>query len=315
MNFSSMEYFNILAQELNFTRAAERLHITQQSLSAHIAGMEKELGCRLFVRHIPLELTYAGEVMLRYAADFQKDHENLLREFSDISQNQKGILRVGTSTTRGQILLPETIISFRKKHPNIQVDMMEASNDKLQQELLKGTIDIAIADFPKSLSGIVLQDFYYEEIVLLMEKKFFALTFGKNSEKCRQQFARGDFSALKDCPLVLGGRETIDGRIGLEVMKQYGIDEPIIPARSNNSVILLKLAIQGVGGCFCPDYIVEAALTQKQKESLLMFSLGEKSRFPIRFGYKESSYKWSVIEDFMDCFQKGTSGKNILSIN
>ena len=83
MNFSSMEYFNILAQELNFTRAAERLHITQQSLSAHIAGMEKELGCQLFVRHIPLELTYAGEVMLRYAADFQKDHENLLREFSD----------------------------------------------------------------------------------------------------------------------------------------------------------------------------------------------------------------------------------------
>lgn len=44
MNFSSMEYFTVLAQERNFTRAAERLHITQQSLSSHIAGMEKELG-------------------------------------------------------------------------------------------------------------------------------------------------------------------------------------------------------------------------------------------------------------------------------
>ena len=42
MNFSSMEYFSVLAQERNFTRAAERLHITQQSLSSHIAGMEKE---------------------------------------------------------------------------------------------------------------------------------------------------------------------------------------------------------------------------------------------------------------------------------
>ncbi len=303
MNFSSMEYFNILAQELNFTRAAERLHITQQSLSAHIAGMEKELGCQLFVRHIPLELTYAGEVMLRYAADFQKDHENLLREFSDISQNQKGILRVGTSTTRGQILLPETIILFQKKHPNIQVDMMEASNDKLLQELLKGTIDIGIADFPKSQSGIVLQDFYYEEVILLMEKEFFTLTFGKDSEKCRQQFARGDFSALKDCPLVLGGRGTVDGRIGLEVMKQYGIDKPITLATSNNSVILLKLALQGLGGCFCPNYIVQATLTEKQKESMLIFSLGERARYPIRFGYKESSYKWSVIEDFIGCFQ------------
>lgn len=43
MNFSSMEYFVVLAQERNFTRAAERLHITQQSLSSHVAGMEKSL--------------------------------------------------------------------------------------------------------------------------------------------------------------------------------------------------------------------------------------------------------------------------------
>ncbi len=50
MNFSSMDYFTVLAQERNFTRAAERLHITQQSLSSHIAGMEKELGSQLLLR-------------------------------------------------------------------------------------------------------------------------------------------------------------------------------------------------------------------------------------------------------------------------
>ena len=66
MNFSSMEYFTVLARERSFTRAAEQLHITQQSLSAHIAGMEQELGCPLVVRRIPLELTYAGSVLLRY---------------------------------------------------------------------------------------------------------------------------------------------------------------------------------------------------------------------------------------------------------
>ena len=77
MNFSSMEYFVVLAQERNFTRAAERLHMTQQSLSSHIAAMERELGCQLFVRHIPLDFTYAGEVMLRYAGHFQKEHEKV----------------------------------------------------------------------------------------------------------------------------------------------------------------------------------------------------------------------------------------------
>ena len=89
-----MEYFEVLAQERNFTKAAERLHITQQSLSSHIAGMEKELGCQLLVRHIPLELTYAGEVLLRYAKHFQREHEDFLRELCDISQNQKGVLRL-----------------------------------------------------------------------------------------------------------------------------------------------------------------------------------------------------------------------------
>ena len=49
-----------LRKTASFTRAADALHITQQTLSAHIAGIERELGCPLLIRHIPLELTYAG---------------------------------------------------------------------------------------------------------------------------------------------------------------------------------------------------------------------------------------------------------------
>ena len=60
MNFSSMDYFVMVARERSFSRAAERLHITQQTLSAHIAKLEGELGTKLLVRNIPLELTYAG---------------------------------------------------------------------------------------------------------------------------------------------------------------------------------------------------------------------------------------------------------------
>lgn len=56
MNFSSMDYFVMVAQERSFTRAAERLHTTQQTLSAHIANLEKEMGSRLFERSVPLHL-------------------------------------------------------------------------------------------------------------------------------------------------------------------------------------------------------------------------------------------------------------------
>ena len=65
MNFDSLGYFLALAREKNFTRAAETLHITQQSLSSHIANLERELNCTLVVRRTPLQLTYAGRTFLR----------------------------------------------------------------------------------------------------------------------------------------------------------------------------------------------------------------------------------------------------------
>lgn len=100
MNFHSLDYFLVLAREKNFTRAAEALHITQQSLSSHIAGLEKELGCTLLVRRTPLELTYAGRTFLRYAESIGQTRQAMEREFCDISENQKGELRVGIAVAR-----------------------------------------------------------------------------------------------------------------------------------------------------------------------------------------------------------------------
>ncbi len=83
MNFQTMEYFTAVVEKRSFTKAAESLHITQQTLSAHIANLEKELGCALLIRHIPLELTYAGEVFFRYAADFDQKYASMMHEFDN----------------------------------------------------------------------------------------------------------------------------------------------------------------------------------------------------------------------------------------
>lgn len=301
MNFSSMEYFTVLAQERNFTRAAQRLHITQQSLSSHIAGMEKELGSQLLVRRVPLELTYAGEVMLKYAAGFQKFFNDMQREFCDISQKQKGILRVGAASTRGQMILPETIALFQESYPNISVELTEGSNGALHQKLLKGTIDLAIADFPENLPGISLVDFYREESVLVIEKGLFAKCFPFCAEECERRLLAGDYGALKECPFVLGGIEDIDGRIGRDVLKRAGIDDPLVTATSHNVGMLLRLSLCGVGACVCPQKIVQSALTPQQLDSVWLFPLGEETGSCIQFGYPAQSYQWSVIERFIAC--------------
>ncbi len=301
MNFSSMEYFTVLAQERSFTRAAQRLHITQQSLSSHIAGMEKELGSQLLMRRVPLELTYAGEVMLRYATRFQKFHTDMQREFCDISQKQKGILRVGTASTRGQMILPKAVALFRESYPNISIELTEGSNGELHQRLLKGTIDLAIAEFPDHLPGISLSDFYTEENVLVIEKGLFAKCFSFSAEECERRVLAGDYSALRQCPFVLGGFDDIDGRIGRDVLKLAGIDDPIVTATSHNVGMLLRLSLCGVGACVCPQMIVRNMLTHQQADSLWIFRLGELSSSCIQFGCQVQSYQWSVIEKFIAC--------------
>ena len=141
MNFQSMEYFAAVAKNRSFTRAADALHITQQTLSAHIAGIERELGCPLLIRHIPLELTYAGEVFLRYATEFNTKYDCMLHEFGDILNNQTGKLRIGIAFTRGHAIMPELIAAFQKEYPGVDVELVESSNDVLQKYLLDGTID------------------------------------------------------------------------------------------------------------------------------------------------------------------------------
>ncbi|MBQ9708528.1 MAG: LysR family transcriptional regulator [Firmicutes bacterium] len=301
MNFSSMEYFVVLSQERNFTRAAERLHITQQSLSSHIAGLEKELGCKLVIRHIPLEITYAGQMLLKYAEDFRNLHSDMEREFCDISQNQKGVLRIGSSTTRGKTILPDTICQFSEEYPNIMIEWIEGPNDALHQELIKGTVDVAIADFPQSLPGIKIDEYYSEETVLIVSRELLKKVCGKDYDRAVSSFEADDFSLLKDCPFVLGGMKDLDGRIGMSVLKNAGISNPHIKFSSHNLEMLLNLCRRGVGACFCPKNIAESILNEKERKGLLQFHLGEAAEYPIRFGYKERSYQWSVIEKFMEC--------------
>ena len=71
---------------------------------------------------------------------------------------------MGAASTRGQMILPKTIALFQKRFPNISVELTEGSNGELHQKLLKGTIDLAIADFPENLPGISLTDLWKRRI-------------------------------------------------------------------------------------------------------------------------------------------------------
>ena len=109
----------MVAEELNITRAAERLYISQQSLSSHISNMERELNVKLFTRSPKLALTYAGDQLVQTATQIIDLYSQYLSKVGDINRHYLGVLRVGISHTCGLALLPDILPRFREEFPMV----------------------------------------------------------------------------------------------------------------------------------------------------------------------------------------------------
>ena len=301
MNFLTMEYFVTVAEKRSITKAAEELHITQQTLSAHIQAVERELGCKLIVRRNPLELTYEGEIFLRYAADFHRSYQAMQAEFCDITGNQRGVLRVGISYTSGRSIMPEIISAFQREYPNICIRLDENVNDALLRKLHGGEIDLAIANFDEPAQGIVLHDFYTERVVMLAPKSMCPPETG--DELSAQELAR--FAGF---PFVMGNPEDIVGRISRRMIKAAGF-QPTVKAQSDNAETLLAMAADGIGICFCPQQMINMALSAQQLENVRIFTFSADDRYTINFGFRRRPYQWTAISEFMRIASETIGGR------
>ena len=298
MNFLSMDYFIMVAKERSFTKAAKRLGITQQTLSAHIANLEREVGCELFVRHVPLELTYAGRTFLRYANGFQREHTMMMQEFGDIAHDESGVLRVAVGHTRGQAIMPRVIAAFQRKRPGIVIDMIEGVNESHGRRLADGEVDLAIAHFAHPIPGVELVDFYEEEMQLVISRSLWMQVVGGSPGEAEMRIARGDLTPLSQCPFVLGHCNDIDGRIGDELFQQAGF-RPVVKARSDNMQTLLALARLGVGATLMVRQFLHGTQDDETLSGIRILPLGQSARYSIDFGIRRQDYRWSALTDFM----------------
>lgn len=297
MNFSSFDYFLALARERSYTRAADVLHITQQSLSAAIAALKRELGCPLVVRRTPLELTYAGRVFLQYAERFHQTRDEMQRTFCDIAENQRGELRVGIAYTRGRAILLGILEAFAGVYPNVRVILTEERNHTLQNLLHEGRVDLAIARFQKPLPGIEVQPFYTEDTVLLVSRQLLQ-TCGIDLAAHRTEIERGDLRSLRGCPFVSGSAEDITGSLERDAFRRAGF-VPEVRAESSNVETLLELCARSVGACFCPENLARLLLAAHPHGRLEMLRMPDTMAYPISFGYAKRAYPWSVLADFI----------------
>lgn len=299
MNFLSMDYFIMVAKERSFTKAAQRLGITQQTLSAHIANLEREIGCGLFIRHVPLELTYAGETFLRYATVFQREHTMMMQEFDDIAHDESGVLRVAVGHTRGRAIMPRIIAAFQHRRPGIAVELIEGMNEAQARRLADGEVDLSIAHFPHTIPGVELLDFYEEEMQLVMPRAMWMDVVTHSPRDAEERIAQGDLTPLEHCPFVLGHASDIDGRISEDLFRRAGF-RPIVKARSDNMQTLLALTRLGVGASLNVRQFLHEMLDDEQTRGLKILPLGPEARYAISIGVPRQPYRWSAVDEFID---------------
>lgn len=152
-----LQYFVAVAEELNFTRAAERLHVVQQSLSTAIAQLEASLGIRLFERTTrSVRLTSAGGAWLPYARDALASMSRAADAADDLASGRSGRLRVGLAATGALTFMPLLLRSFRERNSLVDVDAKHFDFQDPCGGLRDQETDVAIVRPPFLDDGLTL---------------------------------------------------------------------------------------------------------------------------------------------------------------
>lgn len=150
-----MHRFVVLAEELHFGRAADRLFMTQPPLTRQINALEASLGVQLFTRTTRrVELTRAGEAFLTEAREIIAHVQHARRAARNAADGRIGSLAVGYVEAMSLDVLPQVLPAFRAEFPDIELELREMHSDAMVEAVVQRSLDIGIARLPIDHSGL-----------------------------------------------------------------------------------------------------------------------------------------------------------------
>jgi DNA-binding transcriptional LysR family regulator len=143
MTDRQLEYILAIAEQGNITAAAQKLNISQPSLSNVLAHVEESAGARFFDRSLsPMPLTYAGERYVQAAKKILAVMDEFRRQMDDIRNELTGRLNIGCGPYHSPLIIPAILSVLLKLHPGVQYKLTESSYSVLEEQLLTGGLDI-----------------------------------------------------------------------------------------------------------------------------------------------------------------------------
>lgn len=189
-----MTYFLAVAREENITKAAEKLHITQPTLSRQLAQLEEEMGVTLFKRGTrKITLTYEGLLLRRRAEEILELVNKAEKEVSHQNEIIEGTISIGCGDLYAVQILAKIIQSFTALYPHVDFELYTASADHIKERIERGLSDVGLLLEPVDLSK-------YDFIRISQKEKWIALVPANSPLADKQSLAPEDFIGV---PLIL----------------------------------------------------------------------------------------------------------------
>ncbi|MFN8598076.1 MAG: LysR family transcriptional regulator [Anaerolineae bacterium] len=245
VQLSELRVFVIAAEELNFSRTAERLHLSQSAVSQNIQSLERLFAVELFIRQgRSVRLSEAGQALLPLAQEVVNAVGRMSEVMNGIEGQVAGELIVGCSTTSGKYLLPNLVAAFRHSYPLVRVGIKVMSRDEVINRLIDGRLSLGVTSQKIDQRDLEYVPFFEDRVILIVPAQHHWAAYGRALP-----------ADLVDEPIILREDKAGTMQVLLEGLAQHGITLDMLnPIMEIGNAEAIEMAVEeGLGIAFVSE--------------------------------------------------------------
>lgn len=265
MNLKQLEAFVRVAETKSFSAAAKMLFLTQPTVSAHIASLERELNTCLLIRNTKgVALSESGKELYAYAEQMLELEQKIRERFGLTGRQPGSVLRIAASTIPSLYLLPDIMARFRKEYPEEQLKLFETDSSGVVEMILSHKADVGFTGTVLEKGSCTYIPFYQDELVVLTP----------SSERYRERKNDDIVSWILEEPVILREEGSGTRKEALRLLAQTGVDisKLNVAAMMENQETIKRSVGSGMGISILSKL---AAKEEIDSGKLLAFPLGE----------------------------------------
>ena len=293
MDVRDLQIFLSVAKHLNYTRAGEEVNLSQPSVSVRMRQLERDLGSKLFEQlGKQVALTEAGQVLLPYALRAIAAMEDARHVIDELQGLERGLLRIGASTTPGMYLIPRTIAQFKQRYPKIDLHLGVKDTRQIEEGIIRNDFDFGFVGGHLAGDEVDVMPWMTDQLVLIVP--------AGHRLAAKRSVRPQDLSNEK---FILREQGSATRAVVAAYFRKLSLEpEAVMEIENPESV---KKAVQsGLGIAFISAFAIEAEVKARTLVGINVQTLG--IRRELKIVYRRDKHLSRAAQAFIEMARKGS---------